>query len=151
MNEITIRKKISRVGEALTISKKRVNKFGGYTYWNCSDILNEVKKYYGEFEFFIMLCDTIEVVGERTYVKATATFVCTETNESISVTAYAREPLSVKGQSEAQITGASSSYARKYALSGLLSLDDEQDADATNNHGKTKPVTTNQKIEEDIF
>jgi predicted metal-binding protein len=150
-NKMQLRQKLSRIQEILNVSKKRVNKFGGYKYWNCSDILAEAKKHYGEYRVSIILDDTVECIGDRFYIKATATMICADSAEAISVSAFAREPSSVKGQSEAQISGASSSYARKYALSGLLSLDDEQDADSTNNHGKTVPVVKTEKIEEEIF
>lgn len=151
MEKLNLRQKISRIQVVLKIPKNRVNKFGGYKYWNCSDILNGTKKTFEEFQVSLVLSDQVEVIGDRFYMKSTATIVDNESDESIQVSAYAREPLQVKGQSEAQISGASSSYARKYALCGLLALDDEQDADATNTHGK-QVKKTNEVIEhEDIF
>ena len=154
--KINIRAKLSGLQTILSVPKTRTNKFGGYKYWNCSDILAGAKKHFAEFGVSILLSDEIVVLGDRFYVKATATMVDNDGTDTIGVSAFAREPLNVKGQSEAQISGASSSYARKYALCALLALDDEQDADATNTHGKEKPVIRkaqpiSPKSEQDIF
>jgi hypothetical protein len=150
---INIRAKLSGLQAVLSVPKTRTNKFGGYKYWNCSDILSGVKKHFTEFGLSVLLSDEAVMIGDRFYIKATATLVDNDSTDTIGVSAYAREPQNVKGQSEAQISGASSSYARKYALCALLALDDEQDADATNTHGKDKPIATNanKQSEQDIF
>ena len=88
----------------------------------------------------LTLSDEMVEVGGRVYVRATATLASIAA-ETVSVTAYAREAESKKGMDEAQITGSASSYARKYALNGLFAIDDTRDADATNDHGKSKPKT----------
>ena len=150
--KLNIRQKLSALQQRVSIPKNRLNKFGGYKYWNCSDILNGVKKETEDLDGSILLNDEVQVIGDRFYIKATASLVDNDTDEVISVSAYAREPSQVKGQAEAQISGSSSSYARKYCLSGLLALDDEQDADATNTHGKEVPKgTTVVTSDEDIF
>lgn len=150
--KLNIRQKLSALQQRVSIPKNRLNKFGGYKYWNCSDILNGVKKETEDLNASILLNDEVQVIGDRFYIKATASIVDNDSDDVISVSAFAREPLQVKGQAEAQISGSSSSYSRKYALSGLLALDDEQDADATNTHGKSAPKgTTVVTSDEDIF
>ncbi len=125
--------KLSEVQRSLNAPKNQRNDFGKYNYRYCEDILQAVKPLLGEA--IILLSDDIQVVGDRVYVKATATFKSAE--ETIEVTAFAREPLNKKGMDESQITGAASSYARKYALNGLLLIDDNKDADSQ------KPVDNN--------
>jgi hypothetical protein len=125
-------KKLSEIQGNLKAPKGQTNEFGGYKYRSCEDILQAVKPFLGDS--VLTISDTMEQVGERYYVKATATIAIADT--SVSVSAYAREPEKKKGMDEAQITGATSSYARKYALNGLFAIDDTKDADATNKHGK---------------
>lgn len=109
--------------------KNLTNKFGGYQYRNAEGILEAFKPYEKELNVALVVADEIVNIGERYYVKATATFFDIESGESISNTAYARESENKKGMDESQITGATSSYARKYALNGLFLLDDTKDAD----------------------
>lgn len=118
-------KQVAQIQNELKAPKGQFNKFGGYAYRSCEDILEAVKKVKGDLIVFIN--DEIQLVGDRVYVKATATI--TDGSNSISNTAYAREPAVKKGMDEAQITGATSSYARKYALNGLFCIDDTKDAD----------------------
>lgn len=118
--------KLCEVQRNLNAPKSQHNAFGKYNYRNCEDILQAVKPLLGGA--VILLSDEIIMVGERVYVKATATFK--GEGEAIIVTAFAREPLNRKGMDESQITGAASSYARKYALNGLLLIDDNKDADS---------------------
>lgn len=112
----------------LEVPKNQYNSFGGYSYRSCEDILKSVKPLLEETNSTILLADEIVQIGQRYYIKATATFKNGE--GTISVSAYAREPESKKGMDASQITGAASSYARKYALNGLLCIDDNKDADA---------------------
>ena len=131
--------KLSEVQRSLNAPKNQVNSFGNYNYRNCEDILQAVKPLLGEA--VILLSDDIQVVGDRVYVKATATLVTPPESESMTSNTYevhgwAREAVTKKGMDDAQITGAASSYARKYALSGLFAIDDTKDSDATNEHGK---------------
>ena len=128
--------RLRAVQSALKAPKGQENKFGGYRYRSCEDILEAVKPLLAENGLALIISDEMAMVGERYYVKATATI--TDGENSISVTAYAREPESRKGMDEAQVTGSSSSYARKYALNGLFCIDDTKDPDATNDHGKAK-------------
>lgn len=122
--------------------KGQFNSFGKYAYRSAEDILESVKQVVNPMGFSISLSDTIILVGDRFYVQATATL--TNGKETYTATAFAREEESKKGMDGSQVTGASSSYARKYALNGLFALDDTKDSDATNTHGKeivksTKP------------
>lgn len=120
----------------LKAPKNQYNSFGKYRYRSCEDILEGVKPILQEYDCAIVLADTIEQIGNRFYVKATATFYDCETGESVSNTAYARESDDKKGMDASQITGTASSYARKYALNGLLLIDDTKDADTDENHNE---------------
>lgn len=134
-------KRLGEIQKELKAPKNHLNKFGNYKYRNLEDILEALKKVLKEDEF-IILEDNIEKIDERFYVKATATFYSGEksiSNTSISTSAYAREPLSKKGMDDSQVTGASSSYARKYALNGLFAIDDTKDADSQNNQSSIAP------------
>ena len=126
------------IQQKLNAPKGQFNKFGGYHYRSCEDILSAVKPLLDETNTVLTIQDEIVGVEGRVYVKATATLTNVD-GESFSVSAFAREAETKKGMDEAQITGAASSYARKYALNGLFAIDDTKDADATNDHGK-KPV-----------
>lgn len=121
-------KELTTIQTRLRAPKSRRNKFGGYNYRSCEDILNAVKPLLAETGCNLTVADDIVPVGTRIYVKATATLV-NEAGETASVTAYAREEEAKKGMDAAQITGAASSYARKYALNGLFCIDDSQDPD----------------------
>ena len=119
--------------------KKNKNTFGKYNYRSCESILEAVKPLLAQNDLALTLTDTMVLVGDRIYVKATATVFPTSDSDGevcISVDAYAREEESKKGMDSSQVTGAASSYARKYALNGLFCIDDNKDSDATNTHGK---------------
>jgi len=133
---------LAKIQQTLKAPKNQVNKFGGYRYRSCEDILEAVKPLLGES--LIMVQDELVQIGDRYYIKATATFKSKDENYSVS--AYAREPVIRRGMDESQITGATSSYARKYALNGLLLIDDTRDPDATNDHGKGRPSQEVQEI-----
>lgn len=123
----------------LKVGKENTNTFGKYNYRNCSDILEAVKPLLPE-GFSLLLSDEIVLIGERYYVKATA--ILSNGKESSVVTAFARESFDKKGMDDSQITGAASSYARKYALNGLFAIDDTKDADSMDNTDhKTAPKT----------
>lgn len=123
--------KLNDIQQKLKAPKSQENKFGGYRYRSCEDILEAVKPLLGDAT--LTVSDELVMVGDRYYIKATATFTGEDAH---SVTAYAREAETKKGMDEAQVTGSASSYARKYALNGLFCIDDTKDADATNDHGK---------------
>jgi hypothetical protein len=120
-----ITNELARIQQSLKAPKGQYNSFGKYPYRSCEDILEAVKPLLGACT--LIVSDTMEQVGDRTYVKATA--ILHFGKDHASATAYAREPLAKKGMDEAQITGATSSYARKYALNGLFCIDDNKDAD----------------------
>ena len=112
----------------LKAPKGQYNSFGKYHYRSCEDILEAVKPLLDKYKATVYITDDMVSVGDRVYVKATATIVDAGGKE-VSVSAFAREPLDRKGMDSSQITGASSSYARKYALNGLFLIDDTKDAD----------------------
>jgi len=127
---LSIVTKLAKIQQELHAPKNQKNTFGNYSYRSCEDILQAVKPLLGDC---IILCyDEIQEVSGRVYVKATAEF--SDGKDTIKNTAFAREPLSKKGMDESQITGAASSYARKYALNGLLLIDDNKDADTQSKH-----------------
>ena len=120
---MSVLKKLSDIQCAFKIGKNKHNKFGGFDYRNIEDMLTELKPLLKQHGCALYFTEKIEMVADRIYVVSTATIVDAETNGSFSSTAYAREPLAKKGMDESQITGSTTSYARKYALSGLLSVD----------------------------
>ena len=135
---MNIYKKLNEIQKTLNAPKSKYNSFGKYNYRSCEDILDGLKKHLGE-TYVVLLSDEIIEVGGRLYVKATASF--TDGSETVSVSALAREALDKKGMDDSQITGSTSSYARKYALNGLFAIDDTNDADAMDN-SKSKPTNT---------
>lgn len=124
--------KLAQVQGELNVPKENVNKFGGYNYRSCEDILEKAKPLCVSHGLLLTISDDIRMVSDRIYVLATATVTDTESGEQVSVNGFAREPLDKKGSDASQITGAASSYARKYALNGLFCIDDTKDADALN-------------------
>lgn len=122
--------KLMIIQQKLNAPKDKRNSFGGYNYRSCESILEAVKPLLSEVGATIVIKDTIELIGNRFYIKATASLYDVENGELISEsTAYAREEEEKKGMDAAQLTGATSSYARKYALNGLFAIDDSKDAD----------------------
>lgn len=129
MSERTFIEKLIAVQSGLEAPKGQFNKFGNYSYRSCEDIIEAVKPLLKENGLALNISDEIVMVGDRVYVKAVAKVV-DGNGASQSATAYAREPDARKGMDESQITGSSSSYARKYALNGLFAIDDNKDADS---------------------
>lgn len=129
-------KKLMEVQKKLKAPKGQFNKFGGYYYRSCEDILEAAKPLCVEAGLLLTVSDEVVMIGERYYVKATAKV--TDGTQEVSATAYARESENRKGQDESQITGTASSYARKYALNGLFCIDDTKDADTDEFAEKTK-------------
>ena len=121
--------KLLMIQTTLKCNKSQYNSFGKYNYRSCEDILEAVKELLLETKTTLILKDEIVLIGDRFYIKATATLRDCESEECISTTAYAREELEKKGMDGSQVTGTSSSYARKYALNGLFCIDDTKDAD----------------------
>ena len=128
------------IQKRLKAPKSQYNSFGKYKYRNLEDIQEAVKPLLAEFSYSLVFSDTIEEIGGRVYVKATATIYGNDMKVVVSNTAYAREALAKKGMDESQITGACSSYARKYCLNGLFAIDDTKDADSMENK-KEKVIT----------
>ena len=130
---IEITQKLSRIQSRIAVEKGQYNSFGGFHYRSCEDILKKLKPLLKEEGCILLLSDKVNLIGERYYIIATAKLICTETNQSLSVDSVAREPLSKKKMDDCQLSGAASSYARKYALNGLFLLDDGVDSDKLNN------------------
>lgn len=124
-------KELITIQSELKAPKSQFNKFGGYKYRKAEDILEAVKPLLNKQKCTLTITDDIVMVGNRIYVKATAT-IKNEKGECETTTGWAREEENKKGMDGSQITGASSSYARKYALNGLFAIDDNADSDTTN-------------------
>lgn len=131
---MSINAKLGIIQVNLKAPKNQFNNFGKYAYRSCEDILEAVKPLLSDSGCTLTIADEIISVADRIYVKAIAKLTEIETGESIEVSACAREADDKRGMDPAQLTGATSSYARKYALGGLFALDDTKDADATNDH-----------------
>jgi len=147
----TLARKLFNVQQGLSVPKNQTNSFGKYKYRSCEDIIEAVKPLLREQECYIQLNDSVKEVGDRIYICALASFMSASTGlESIESTAYAREPLTKKGMDDSQITGTASSYARKYALNGLLCIDDTKDADTMDNRArKDQPKAEREPIDMD--
>ena len=140
-------KELLQIQSELKAPKGQFNAYGKYKYRSCEDILEAVKPILKKNNCALLLSDSLIYVGERYYIKATATLVNAE-GKSVSTEAYAREEETKKGMDASQITGASSSYARKYALNGLLCIDDNKDSDTTNT-GDNAPAAPAKASKED--
>lgn len=134
---MNINEKLMKIQQSLNAPKDQFNAFGKYNYRSAESILQSVKPLLSETKTVLRLTDSVVEVGGRVYIKATATLADTESGEWTFVDAFAREEDSKKGMDSSQVTGAASSYARKYALNGLFAIDDNKDSDATNT-GDTK-------------
>ena len=165
-------KRLIEIQKALKAPKNQRNNFGNYNYRSCEDILEAVKPLLAKHGLALIIKDDIVSVdasvqiqtkeeirnySNRIYVRATATIFDEEGKEIASATAFAREEDNKKGMDASQLTGSTSSYARKYALNGLFAIDDTKDSDATNTHGKeinetpkAKPKAQTTKPKEEI-
>jgi len=147
--------KLTKIQSELNCPKGQVNQFGNYKYRSCEDILEAVKPLLALHNCNLVIRDSIELIGDRYYVKALAILSDNDNEKdkdgnfiAATATAYAREPETKKGMDVAQITGATSSYARKYALNGLFAIDDTADSDNTNkgkDDEKPKPLPVTKK------
>lgn len=139
-------KELIAIQSELKAPKSQFNKFGGYKYRKAEDILEAVKPLLNKQKCTLTITDDIVMVGNRIYVKATAT-IKNEKGECETTTGWAREEETKKGMDGSQITGASSSYARKYALNGLFAIDDNADSDTTNDgqHQEAQQQTQTQQ------
>ena len=135
----SILKKLTSIQCELKAPKGQFNKFGNYSYRNREDILEALKPLLLKYSCTLLESDTVVNIGGRFYVQATAKIYCFESCEFLEVTSFAREEETKKGMDGSQITGSSSSYARKYALNGLFAIDDVKDADSMDNK-KEEPI-----------
>ena len=143
-------KKMQEIQTHLKAPKNLYNSFGRYNYRNAEGICEAVKPLLAEHGLILTLSDELVAVGERYYVKATAT-ICSNAEEKLSVSAFARESFDKKGMDDSQITGTASSYARKYALNGLFLLDDTKDADTdeySNENNRKMEIVSKEQLEE---
>jgi hypothetical protein len=123
-----------KIQAELKAPKNQTNAFGKYKYRSAEDIIEAVKPILNKYGTALVVSDEVVQVGDRIYIKATATLLDGTEDYRISVCGWAREEEIKKGMDAAQITGSASSYARKYALNGLFAIDDTKDADSTNEH-----------------
>ena len=131
-----IYKKLMGLQTELKAPKNQRNSFGNYNYRSCEDILEAVKPLLDKYKVALTIKDEVVLIGDRYYIKATSTLIDIDTGETVEASAFARESEDKRGMDASQLTGATSSYARKYSLNGLLCIDDNKDADSTNTHGK---------------
>lgn len=137
---MNIYEKLTEVQNELKAPKSKYNSFGKYNYRSCEDILEAVKPILKAKRLAMTVKDDVFNIGDRFYIMATVTVYDCESEEKVTTTAYAREDADKKGMDGSQITGSSSSYARKYALNGMFAIDDTKDADGWNTHDKDRTV-----------
>lgn len=143
---MTIHEKLAQIQSKLFVPKGQNNDFGGYKYRSCEDILKAVKPLCEEVKTVLYMTNELIEVGGRNYVKASVVLQDLESEEFILSSAQAREEETKKGMDGSQITGSSSSYARKYALAGLFCIDNEKDSDATNEKTKNMETASDKQI-----
>ena len=144
---MNIYEKLLNIQTELKAPKGQYNSFGKYKYRSCEDILEAVKPICAKNKATLILSDRLENIGDRYYIKATATLIDVESGENLENTAYAREEAEKKGMDGSQITGTASSYARKYALNGLFNIDDTKDADTDEYAKQSKAIDESVKNE----
>lgn len=143
---MNVYEKLQHVQSGLKAPKNQYNKFGNYHYRNCEDIQEAAKPLLQEVKAVLIVGDKLVLIGDRYYIEATAKFVDCESGEAVENMAYAREEQEKKGMDVSQVTGSTSSYARKYALNGLFCIDDVKDADNQDNTvGKGQPSSKGTK------
>lgn len=143
---MSIYTKLMNVQNELKVPKNNTNTFGNYKFRNAEDILEALKPLLKKYNATVIITDDVVTTGDRYYIKATVKFIDTETGETIETSALAREDETKKGFDSSQITGSTSSYARKYALNGLFAIDDTKDSDTTNKHLKDEPTLSDAQI-----
>lgn len=141
--------KLAKIQQELKAPKSQYNEFNNFNYRNAEDILEAVKPLLASQGLTLTLSDQMEYIGQRYYIKATATI--TDGEDTITSTAYAREDESRAGMSESQVTGCSSSYARKYCLNGLFLIDDGKDSDSFDNKRQPKAQPAQAKSKNEIL
>ena len=146
---MNIYEKLLNIQTELKCNKSQYNSFGKYHYRSCEDILEAVKPICKKYGLTLVIGDEVANIGERFYIKATAVLIDVETGERLQNSAYAREELDKKGMSGEQVTGSSSSFARKYCLNGLFNIDDTKDADTDEYTKTTKQTATKAEHKEE--
>ncbi len=146
---MNLNKKLCEIQSSLVANKEAYNSFANFKYRSCESILESLKPYLKKYQVIINLSDDIVLIGDRYYIKSTASI--TDGEDTIESVAFAREELTKKGMDGSQVTGASSSYARKYALCGLFAIDDNKDADSMDNRVKEIPICSDDKFQENII
>ena len=131
IKEMNIYEKLMNIQSELKAPKNLVNKFGGFNYRSCEDILEAVKPLLKKYNCTLQVSDELENIGGKNYIKSTARLIDIDSTSSIDNTAYAREAEEKKGMSEEMLTGSCSSYCRKYWLNGLFLIDDNKDPDSS--------------------
>lgn len=144
---MNIYEKLATIQQSLVAPKNQYNSFGDYKYRSCEDILEGLKPCLQQAKAAVTISDELVLIGERYYIKATATLFDCEGDGSVSNTAYARETESRPKMDVSQITGSASSYARKYALNGLFCIDDAKDIDTENNVQQANEEMSQEEIE----
>lgn len=150
-----LKEKLKNVQQELKAPKDLINRFGGFNYRSAESILENVKPLLNKYGLILTISDEIVNIGARYYVKATARIESVNDSDIIISTAYAREPETKKGMDDSQITGATSSYARKYALNGLFAIDDNKDADSyeppkENEKPNSQPTPPTSKVDDEL-
>lgn len=148
--ETNIYSKLISVQHELKVGKTQVNKHMGFKYRNAEDILEALKPLLMKNKLTIFISDEVRMIAGRFYLEATITLADTESKETLSVKAFAREEDMRKGMDAPQLTGASSSYARKYALNGLFGIDDTKDSDFHDNSPE-KVIEPKKVVQQDII
>ncbi|MCI8798170.1 MAG: ERF family protein [Dorea sp.] len=140
---MAIHEKLLKIQSSISVPKNQYNKFGNYEYRSCEDILSALKPILTAHNCTVTVNDDLVFIGNRYYIKATVTLIDCESGESVLNQSFAREEESKKGMDSSQITGTASSYARKYALNGLLLLDDVKDSDTNENQQQRQNAGAN--------
>ena len=144
-----IHEKLANVQDELEVPKSRRNDFGDFNYRSCEDILQKAKPILKDHDLVLTISDDVVLQGDRYYIRAMAKITDIESDEDYATTAYAREAKNKKGMDPSQLSGATSSYARKYALDGLFALDDSRDPDAMKTEKKQKKSQSKSKKSHD--
>lgn len=144
---MSVYEKLLNVQKELKAPKNQYNSFGKYNYRSCEDILEGLKPVLEKYNATLFITDTLDLIGERYYVKATVKFIDCDDGSFVENSAYARESIDKRGMDDSQITGATSSYARKYALNGMFLIDDTKDSDTDEYQNVQKNAKPTQKKE----
>lgn len=141
--KLNVWQKLSKVQVELKAPKNQYNSFGKYKYRSCEDICEGLKPLLDKYGFAVIFDDTSKVEGDRHYIVSTAIFIDADTGETVKAKGQAKEDESKKGMDGAQLTGSTTSYARKYRLNALFLIDDTKDSDATNDHSQENAQAQN--------